>query len=116
MIFFHNSSDRAGTTAYADMQWSLDRGWISYQTILGSQRGELKRGGVQAQPHLSSVHVLPLLSGDPMTTWSDLLTFNRYANTLRQFPRPNARRGGEESRRSEYINSTDYTPMQPSSE
>ena len=105
MIFFSNSSDR---------------GWISYQTILGSQRGELKRGGVQAQPHLSSdqniVHVLPLLSGDPMTTWSDLFTFNRYANTLRQFPRPNARRGGEESRRLEYINSTDYTPIQPPSE
>ena len=30
---------------------------------------------------------------DSMTTWSDLLIFNRYANTLRQFSRPNGTRG-----------------------
>ena len=39
---------------------------------------------------------------DPMTTWCDLLIFNRYANTLRQFPWPNERGpldGGTEGRR-----------------
>ena len=56
-----------------------------------------------------------------MTSWSDLFIFNRYANTLRQFPWPNEREGtvgqtggdarpdaGGRDRQSEYI-----TTIQP---